>query len=357
MYSVVGLLPKLRRGVMRFIRLADLIAVNLIVSIVCVEATLRILGSFSISPLLTPPSASAEEVLQKYQGRPHGTFNDKRLNSLGFFDEEFSKRRVRGVRKIAALADSFGIGVVPYKANFLTILDDLLDERSPTDVYNFAVPAIGPTDQLYLYRTQVREFEPDLVLLCFFIGNDIEYREERSIFSVDSLYLPTLIRRLFSIRRYGLDLPLTDENQPTFSVEDFFRIELGRMQLAVRPLRSPAFSAIQKTYTYTFDVLARMHDEIGSKLHVALIPDEYQVNDRLFTAVAAYSKAPRLFDRDAPNRRIKRFLENNEIAYLDLLEPIRSAQRGGVTYKLRDTHWNVRGNLVAAEALAAWLSE
>ncbi|MCP5117488.1 MAG: hypothetical protein GY953_42235, partial [bacterium] len=60
-------------------------------------------------------------------------------------------------------------------------------------------------------------------------------------------------------------------------------------------------------------------------------------------------------DRDLPNRRLASYCRDTGIACLDLLEPLRRAEADGATYKPQDTHWNRRGNRVAAREIAGWL--
>lgn len=335
----------------RKIRLFDIVTVNLVLFIVLAEAAVSILGSIYDVPILAPTDASAANRIRHHRGRPHGLHNDFRLNALGFFDSEFDVRRSDDVKRIVALADSFGAGVVEYENNFLTLLDDMLDSKGDTEVFNFGIPGAGPPEYLHLYRTEACAFEPDQVLLCFFIGNDFVGRKKRSILHAERLQSLALVKRLFAQKGIAGDMAQPELAEPTFTEEAFHHIEQRRLQICrITPDRKT-----RRTFRDTFEYLEALHAELGSRLRVALIPDEYQVNDALYRTLVQDREGD--FDRERPNRMLGEFFDARGIPYLDLLGVLREAESMSPTYKPRDTHWNRLGNSVAAKALAAWLQE
>src|SRR5262249_34890364 len=76
-----------------------------------------------------------------------------------------------GVRRIAALGDSFAVGpAVPFADNYLTLLEQALPGAL---VYNFGVSGAGPREYYEILRTDVWAVRPDLVLVSVFVGSDI----------------------------------------------------------------------------------------------------------------------------------------------------------------------------------------
>src|SRR5262249_49522960 len=160
---------------------------------------LRVLAVIRPSPLLVLPNAGVAETIERNRGRPGGSIGGKPFNKQGFFDEDFQLERRPGVRRIVALSDSFGFGVVHYEDNFLTVLERLLQAERPTEVLNFSVPAVGPAHYLFLYQLEAQRYKPDLVLVCVFIGNDIERRHRpRSLLHANSVFSIAVLKRLMA---------------------------------------------------------------------------------------------------------------------------------------------------------------
>jgi len=351
--GLAAVLPSIRRRIApplrRILRVMDIALVNLLLLIVLGEAAARLLSVFYDSPLLSPVDASAAARVKHHRGRPQGMHNGWTLNRLGFFDREFSLDKPEGTLRIAALADSFGPGVVPYEENFLTLLEERLDRARPAEVLNFGVAGAGPPEYLYLYLAEARRYDPDRVLLCFFLGNDFVSRRTVSLLHPERLLCLSLITRLFTLEGEAVDTALSDPEAPTFSEEAFLGVEKARLEnFRVHPGRE-----VRERFRDTLDLLGELCGAVGGKLRVALIPDELQVNDALFRRIAAGREAD--FDRQGPNRTLIAFFQERGVPVLDLLGPRRGAQRNGPAYKARDTHWNREGNAVAAEALAKWL--
>jgi hypothetical protein len=62
---------------------------------------------------------------------------DYKLNSRGFNDVEHEARKSPGTFRILGIGDSFAFGVVPYRVNYLKLLeDDLNRARPPVEVIN-----------------------------------------------------------------------------------------------------------------------------------------------------------------------------------------------------------------------------
>lgn len=333
----------------RWLRIPDLLGCNFFVFLLLGELSLTALSLVSESPLLVAPNANAEERIRRWRGIPGGTVNGFANNSLGYFDQEFPDHREKGIARIVALGDSFAVGVVPYPDNFLTRLEANL--APAVEVLNFGVVATGPEDYLYLYLTEAGAYEPDLVLLHFFVGNDFRSIRSASLLHLDSLRTTSVIRRLIRSYKPGQDANALPAEVPTFDVDEFLQLERARLEVCrIEPDRSTA-RAIQHTLAVLGDIAARI-----PRLGVVLIPDEYQVNEELFRALVPGRERER-FDLGQPQRIVREFLHARGVPVLDLREALRTAEQQRPTYKQRDTHWNEEGNRVAADEITRWLRE
>ncbi|MBW2293661.1 MAG: hypothetical protein JRG94_15320 [Deltaproteobacteria bacterium] len=359
---------------------ADTVAANVLATVVILELLISLLGWIRPSPLLS--GRSVDDLLRAKRRPPGAAFFDRRLNSGGFADDEFFVAEERDL-VIAVLADSFGLGIVPIDYNFITVAENVIRNRfeeryARVALHNFGVPAIGLTEYAVLLEEEVVHTAPQLVVVATFVGNDVlggviwgEVEERRH--ALQRWQLWTTAERL--LRLYG---GATDEDRqrliqigraeepgeipahihdaslesPIFSEEQFHWIEVRRARVTRPDLRDVAgkWDAYMKALEY-------FRRRLGDRLAVVIIPDEFQVNDRLWSTLVEATEGSNEMDRFAPQRRILAFCERAEIPCLDLLPSLKRAERDGHTYHLRDTHWNARGNAVAGEAMGEFIAD
>ena len=132
-----------------------------VVSLVLGEITLRIYSHFN------PIFVFYDDSYNRFRGKPHGDDWGFKLNSKGFKDLEFGPKR-GDVYRIIGIGDSFAYGVVPYRYNYLTILEEHLNEgRAVAEVLNLGIPSIGPRDYLSILVREGLALQPDMVILSF----------------------------------------------------------------------------------------------------------------------------------------------------------------------------------------------
>ena len=89
------------------------------------------------------------------------------------------------------------------------------------------------------------------------------------------------------------------------------------------------------------------------KYGIVIIPDEFQANPALHNELVTLGRVPRAdIDLALPQRRLLDFCRAEGIACLNLLPSFAGSSD---LYLAQDTHWNEKGNLVAAQAIAPWL--
>src|SRR5215831_4819387 len=98
------------------------------------------------------------------------------FNSWGLRDREYGKR-VPGSLRIYVLGDSFVFGYgVPLDDSFTKVLERTLQQRlgsRPVEVVNGGVPRFCTIQEATLLERTIDQVKPDLVLLGFFMGNDV----------------------------------------------------------------------------------------------------------------------------------------------------------------------------------------
>lgn len=325
----------------------------------------------------------------RYGFRPLIGRGDFVLNSRGLKTKEYARAKAPGSTRIIALGDSFTNGSVPYDSIWLVQLERALQEHSDGDVevLNLGVPAVGPDFELRMWQIEGRALAPDLVVLAFFVGNGFRdaigevgdrglvdrlarasfaFRLARNYFAVAraledpaEIALGKSAMRKAPYESGGYRLPdidrETDLLKPTFTPEAFHEIEVRRLWTCDRT-RQAEFDLVFERVSGFLTTLHGEVEQAGARLVVMLIPDEYQVDDELQASLLEQEgRSADTFDFEAPQRRLGVLLASLGVPTLDLLQPFREAGASARLYRLRNTHWNVEGNALAAKLLERFL--
>ncbi len=94
-----------------------------------------------------------------------------RTNAHGWRDVERTVAKPAGVRRIAALGDSFTFGQGVDRGDRWT---DRVERATGWQVLNFGACAYGTDQEVLVYEHVARTFAPDAVLLTVFLGNDLD---------------------------------------------------------------------------------------------------------------------------------------------------------------------------------------
>ncbi len=380
--------PRLRAvTAARPVRGLDLLAMNVVVLLVAGETALRLWARAAPSPLFETVDLDTKERVHMYGFEPGYERLGFACNSGGYYDSEFLPRAARDGRfLVASVGDSFSASIVPHPHHFTTVCEELLPG---VEVYNFGVAAAGPWDYVEWIRTEVRAFEPDAIVACLFLGNDVEDARKKQSLGLRSLWLhkgnlllwlvpqrfvklrreresapaelvdrpairgvthlrgkPTLSREELEKRLPHLLDPLLEKG--SFSEEAFLAIERGRVRQVC--------GTETETFDLLFEALRRMRKEARDvPFGVLLIPDEFQVEESVWRSVLD-AEGREDFERDRATRLVSAWLAKEGIPFEDLLPRLRALPVGANgrrnAYHLRDTHFNPLGNRVAGSGLA-----
>jgi lysophospholipase L1-like esterase len=138
--------------------------------------SIRIESTIPGVPHMLRPNGVA---VQEYASDPRGYFDPGttltyRTNSLGFRGREVSREKVPGTLRILGFGDSFTFGYgVRREDTFLSVLEGKLDASNAvsSEVLNLGVGGFDTAHEVSLLRHLGLAFEPDLVLICFFLND------------------------------------------------------------------------------------------------------------------------------------------------------------------------------------------
>jgi hypothetical protein len=395
--------------------------VGLILALAAGELTIRLVGRVSpgVRYLATaraasssPRFASVEDYLASKPEHvvPHRPWLNYWANALGLNDEEFTVPKPAGRFRIMAVGDSFTHGLVPYPLTAMTLLETALRVACPDrdlDLLNFGIAGTGVPDYRTIVELAYATYEPDLVLVNFYVGNDAPdfirsargRRSARRLLQRSHLWSLTentlrLVGSLAdrgalarSVRGPGGTDPAAGEHPrggqivdprhsirdddpllvgPVFEAEAYVEMladELGRFHAPGDPREA------ELTWQGTLADLEALRAHVarhGGRLAITLYPSVLQVDADHRATVLAQLRGParraglqaEAIDPELPNRILLEFCRARQVPCFDLTADFVQASRASPTplYRTRDVHWTPRGNRVAAEAQARHLA-
>lgn len=365
--------------------------INLLVFIVLGELGVRL-----ADPLLARGGLFSHKQTPAYL-KPHSPVRGSIgvSNSQGFRDRERTLQRTSAAPRILAVGDSFTWGAgVSYDEAFVTLVEQALQAAVPgTEVMNLGVPAWGPDEELHLLRTYGIQFNPDLVLLNVFVGNDIQnkrgddmnrpdilivgghsYYVHRNgnwvhdVLGPDRWYLYHDMRYLIVRARAALlkvvERATGQDDRRTNAASDMPPLVSRRQYLQAihersdiyRKVSTPFFEYHWKLTQATFSEIHQLLSGRGIRLVIVLLPEHVQIDrDLQEEYLAAFHQSPEDYDFLQPQRLLREWCAQNQVASLDLLQSFGSQQSPSDLYFTNDFHFSVKGHALAAATILSGL--
>jgi lysophospholipase L1-like esterase len=315
-----------------------------------------------------------------------------RFNNFGLHAPDYSLQKPEGVFRIVIVGDSFPQGVqVPLEQGFPWLLAQALsrDTGKQIEIINLSVDAYGTDRELLLYTLLGWQFQPDLVLLSMYPGNDVQ---DNQIDLETRRYGYRLDRPFFTLADNGLIL----HNSPTFEAADDpdsapyqWLTTMQRQQLPAPPEHLPEHPTVINSDPYSLEypvelglylpedafwadawalteaLTLQFRDVVGSSgvpFGVVVIPDRRAVHhDDWLATQEQYSPIhPELWEADPSEAgtRLEIFLSAHDIPALNLTNGFRAWAADHPDKRLYyqgDGHFNANGHAVAAALIAAWI--
>lgn len=304
-----------------------------------------------------------------------------RFNRLGYRGPDRDFAKPPGTRRIAVLGDSFVASVGVEEADTMVAqLETRLDAASPGarwEALNFGVSGYSTAQSLLTWRHVASRFAPDVVVLCFYVGNDPLDNSRK----LSDFYRPyfdlgpdgALVYRPMSVARASLNAWLAEhsrlyvwEKEKTREFRD--RLKRGRkfvVGVAVPSRTADVFDTepapdVAEAWAITDALLGTLAREVtasGARFVLVVVPAFPEESDRAWRRLLADVGAAKAwrYDREYPERRVARVAAGDGIALVSLVPAFRAVADPSALH-LHDFHWNERGNRLAAETIAAYLS-
>lgn len=310
------------------------------------------------------------------------------VNSQGQHDREHQMEKPPDTFRIAVLGDSFTEGFqVSIDKAYWSVLERKLEECDAlkgkrVEAINFGVSGYGTAAELEMLRSRVWNYSPDLVILAFFTGHNLQdnsralskdrYRpyfvhkngrlflddsfrrvpDFSSRFGAGSMFVSWAVARsrLLQVAAVAQSY-LTGKN-----AEGLKPIDMGLDERIYREPRDPVW---QEAWSVTEDLLLTMHNEVterGSKFLIVTLSNGIQVDPDV---PFRNELIQRLGVKDLfyPDYRIKAFGERNGIPvltlapmFLEYAEEHKAALHA--LWGNHQGHWNEKGHYLAGQLIA-----
>jgi lysophospholipase L1-like esterase len=315
-------------------------------------------------------------------------------NADGWRDQPRAQDKAKGVMRVLVLGDSF---MEAYSVRFEDALPARLERLIGTaerrvEVINLGVGGYGTLQEYLVFNAVGRGYQPDVVVLAMFLGNDLidNSQELTSLLSRSGLkvnarpfldprvsepgWVVTQVDYEGALKRY--------EKHRRRAAEPLNRLlrhsallQTGRRALELVPLswwtgshskkgvswllanfclhyreEPPEF---KRSWDVTRRILARLNRDVrgaGARLLVMSVPGDHEVEENRVEN-DNYACVKETFSY----RRLGKLLDELDIDYLDLLPAFRDARRQTRVelFRRSDGHWNPQGHALAARELAA----
>lgn len=318
---------------------------------------------------------------------------DNFTNSLGFRDHEHALVTPPNTIRIVGIGDSFVYGsVARLDQHFLKVAErevecHLTEGEPDVEMVLMGLGGYSPVNELGVLRSRALPLKPDLVVLNFYVGNDVSeiplrcevwcgdlhftgsqypwlnlLRRSRVFVIADEAFRGRIresVVRLWLRLTGSREEPGAEpaEGEPTGTV---WTLHQHRKYLGV--YRREPERRLEKSWREAercleeFDRLCR---EAGVPWVLHLIPAEIQIDARLRDEVLrALGESPAVYDFETPQKRLRAFARERGITVCDPLPEMRARFDDDLSfYDPGDLHWSVHGNEVAGALLGGFLGE
>ncbi len=309
-----------------------------------------------------------------------GNFSD--YTSRGYLTEDIFNKK-KDVFRILDLGDSFSIFLKDKGQNYNDFLQQQFvgSGKSEVEIVNAGMEGMGPGYYWYALNKYGDLFKPDLVLVGFFVGNDFEeadfaviignyISEPKDFIKRYSRYYQFSRLRLYRLlknkytRYREAQLKKQEAKRHTsqqvgnFSEETYLEVERSRSWI----FDKNKWELLHQEWRKCSELILKMKDWCDRrkiKLVIAILPDQFQVDQALREAVLAkYGHiAENNLDLSYPDSLIVNFCRTHNINCLDMLEQFQEQGKTRPLYSLRDSHWNAAGNRLAADLIFEYLDK
>lgn len=368
-----------------------LVLVGLLIPVLAIECGLRLVGPtlmrytyvgvdarmnlshFELHPTFGgfhTPSSTAWQWTAEYVTRVD-------INTHGLREREIGYEKPPGRERVLVLGDSFveAIGVAVEQA-FPRRLEAHLAAAGapPTEVINAGAVGYGTGQEYLLLRHEGLRYQPDVVVLLFFSGNDVADNSQQLDYAPIRTLKPYFeLVPNGSLRQLPFALPDLSDSQPgqlrrwlrqrsllfnKLDPDELGKVagDRGYVTSILAPYADQGSPDLDAAWNVTEALLSATRDEAeaaGARFVLVNVPAPWEVDPPFWEMMRSVFDLPADgWDLDRPNRRLAEIAARRNLAYLDLRPVLQAAlpEQPRLYYQI-DGHWTSAGHDFAARAL------
>ena len=309
---------------------------------------------------------------------------DFRFNREGLRGGDLSYERLPQTVRVAVVGDSMiAAAAVDETETAVSVLQELLQDAYADfdwEVQNAGISGAGPGQELVLYREVISKYAPDIVVLAFYVGNDLVDSSRALTSSPHRIYFDldedgALFQLPHSQSRSTASRWLNEKSR--FYV--WWKDRTGKLKArferaSVGPpkgqfiFNSEPEGKILRAWMIVEKLIEAIRVEVegdGAELAVALLPSAEQILDERWKATEAAAAALGItVDPDYPQKRFEAIGRRLGVPVIFMTDAFREATpHRSLEYEEEwlhfggKYHFNVAGNRLAAQAIRDFLVE
>jgi len=324
--------------------------------------------------------------------------NPEYINNLGFRDRDRIAQKPEETFRVLGIGDSFVYGAVAPEDNFLQVAEAELNSLKAPGSQHVDIPLLGCPgwsieNEVGLLKSQGLEMQPDLVVINFFVGNDVTgipvkgtvirgdlcfsgshrwwldtLRKSRLFMMAEKTCLLEVRKKLLN-RKFQVDDPMemmvgsavasVPEEPVSIGLSHEYLIIQSRSEGIYRQQTEPRIDQLWQEAEKQLLQVEQTCRAAGIPWILVIVPTEVQVDESVRKQVLTNLELDEAdYDFDLPQRRLLEFAEKSGIQVLNLLPELRAAHKPDTPlYIPNDTHWNEKGNELAGKLLADMIQD
>jgi len=286
-----------------------------------------------------------------------------KTNSVGIREREIPFEKPGHVFRILLLGDSTSMGEgVELEETYLKQLGEILEANRIDNVetINAAIRGYGTDQELILFRRLGKRYNPDLVILAFFVYNDMQDNWEAGLFRLEDgklIQQPATVEKSRKYENYVVNSRI--QNLPGYSLimdhshlanwvrvtyAKLIRVNTDKEKKARQGARKVPLEN-QPAFPLTLAILeawSRDARDINATPFLLMIPSRWDIST---LRKAADADIPRL------DLALERFCRMKDIPFLNLSSPMVKWEGDADTLWLKDGHLSPEGHRWVAREL------